>query len=143
MREVAVVSGKGGTGKTTVAGALAVLAGVVEADAAWTGSGSGGAVFADCDVDAANLALMERCAGLGVEVAARLPYDPTAFRAAVRGVTVVEHSTGEMSRRIRRLWDRLRRLLDEGLDEAAPETAAETATGAAAPGANVVPQGGS
>jgi len=45
--EIAVISGKGGTGKTTVAGALAVLAG-------------GRAVLADCDVDAANLGLILR-----------------------------------------------------------------------------------
>jgi len=47
MKEIAVVSGKGGTGKTTVTAALAQLAG---ADA----------VVADCDVDAANLHLLLR-----------------------------------------------------------------------------------
>ncbi len=44
MKELAIISGKGGTGKTCVAGALAVLA--------WN------KVLVDCDVDAANLHLL-------------------------------------------------------------------------------------
>ena len=44
MKQVAIVSGKGGTGKTTVVASLAHLA--------------GSAVTVDCDVDAANLALL-------------------------------------------------------------------------------------
>lgn len=44
MRQVSVVSGKGGTGKTVVAASLVSLA--------------GSAVIADCDVDAANLGLL-------------------------------------------------------------------------------------
>jgi len=43
-RELVVISGKGGTGKTSVVAAFAALA--------------GGAVFADCDVDAADLHLV-------------------------------------------------------------------------------------
>ncbi|MFH0968146.1 MAG: ATP-binding protein [Methanobacteriota archaeon] len=45
MIQIAVVSGKGGTGKTVVTGAIAALL-------------SGKVVMADCDVDAANLALL-------------------------------------------------------------------------------------
>lgn len=44
MKELTVVSGKGGTGKTSLVAALATLA--------------EGAVFCDCDVDAANLHLL-------------------------------------------------------------------------------------
>jgi MinD superfamily P-loop ATPase len=44
VRELVVLSGKGGTGKTSVLGSLAVLA--------------GHAVLADCDVDAADLHLL-------------------------------------------------------------------------------------
>lgn len=44
MRELVVLSGKGGTGKTSVVGSLAVLA--------------GRSVLADCDVDAADLHLL-------------------------------------------------------------------------------------
>lgn len=44
MQELVIISGKGGTGKTTVAGSFAVLAGKK--------------VLADCDVDAANLHLL-------------------------------------------------------------------------------------
>jgi MinD superfamily P-loop ATPase len=45
MKQLAVVSGKGGTGKTSVVASLAALA-------------SGGAVIADCDVDAPDLHLI-------------------------------------------------------------------------------------
>lgn len=55
MTELVVISGKGGTGKTTVAGSLVALAKE--------------AVAADCDVDAANLHLI-----LGGEVLERAPY---------------------------------------------------------------------
>jgi MinD superfamily P-loop ATPase len=44
MKEITIISGKGGTGKTSLAGCFAVL--------------SDGAVFTDCDVDAANLSLI-------------------------------------------------------------------------------------
>ena len=45
MKDIAVMSGKGGTGKTSIAAALGVVAGA-------------NAVTADCDVDAANLHLL-------------------------------------------------------------------------------------
>jgi len=45
VQELLVISGKGGTGKTTVVGSFAVLSG-------------GSAVLADCDVDASNLHLL-------------------------------------------------------------------------------------
>ena len=51
-RELVVISGKGGTGKTSLVAAFAALA--------------GGAVLADCDVDAADLHLVLR-PELGVE----------------------------------------------------------------------------
>jgi MinD superfamily P-loop ATPase len=59
MRELVVVSGKGGTGKTSVTASLALLAagrvaGMDMAAAAWPG----GPVTADCDVDAADLHLL-------------------------------------------------------------------------------------
>lgn len=44
MKQLLILSGKGGTGKTTVAGALIAM--------------SGGHAFADCDVDAPNLHLL-------------------------------------------------------------------------------------
>ncbi len=47
MKELVVISGKGGTGKTSLTAAFAVLA-----------SRTGKAVFADCDVDAADLHLV-------------------------------------------------------------------------------------
>jgi MinD superfamily P-loop ATPase len=44
LKEIVVISGKGGTGKTSIVGSFAALA--------------GGAVLADCDVDAADLHLL-------------------------------------------------------------------------------------
>jgi len=46
MKEITVISGKGGTGKTSFTGSFAAL--------------SANAVFTDCDVDAANLSLIMR-----------------------------------------------------------------------------------
>jgi MinD superfamily P-loop ATPase len=51
MREIVVLSGKGGTGKTSVTAALAVCA-------AESGLAGGPPVLADCDVDAADLHLV-------------------------------------------------------------------------------------
>jgi MinD superfamily P-loop ATPase len=45
MKEIVVISGKGGTGKTSLTAAFAILAGQ-------------GAVMADCDVDAADMHLL-------------------------------------------------------------------------------------
>jgi MinD superfamily P-loop ATPase len=50
MKELLVVSGKGGTGKTTIVGAFAVLA--------ENSLPAGNTVFVDCDVDAADLHLI-------------------------------------------------------------------------------------
>lgn len=63
-RELAIVSGKGGTGKTSLAASLAMLA--------------DNAVVADCDVDAANLHLV-----LEPEVEARHDYH-SGYQAEVR-----------------------------------------------------------
>ncbi|OPY49830.1 MAG: electron transport complex protein RnfB [Methanosaeta sp. PtaU1.Bin112] len=56
MKQMAVVSGKGGTGKTSIVASLAALA-------------SGRAVFADCDVDAPDLHLL-----LSPRVVAKRPF---------------------------------------------------------------------
>lgn len=49
VREIVILSGKGGTGKTSLTASFAVLA---------SGAPEGGAVLADCDVDAADLHLL-------------------------------------------------------------------------------------
>lgn len=70
MKEIVVISGKGGTGKTSLTASLAYLA-----------SRSGSAVFADCDVDAADLHLVlapkvrERREFVSGKVARRVPAD--------------------------------------------------------------------
>ena len=49
MKQIVVVSGKGGSGKTFVSSSLAAIA---------AGDTNGGTTYADCDVDAADLYLM-------------------------------------------------------------------------------------
>jgi len=77
VRRLVVISGKGGTGKTSVVGAFAALA--------------GGAVLADCDVDAANLHLiLEPRLGEAHDFSGRTRaiIDPAACRACGRCATV-------------------------------------------------------
>ncbi len=66
MIELAVISGKGGTGKTTVVGALASLA--------------RDKVLADCDVDAANLHLL-----LGPTLEEKIPYKGSELAQIEKG----------------------------------------------------------
>jgi len=54
MKQIVVISGKGGTGKTVITAAFAALA----KNSAGGGSAYGGKVMADCDVDAADLHLL-------------------------------------------------------------------------------------
>ncbi len=63
MKEIVIISGKGGTGKTSIAGSFAALA-------------SGRSVIADCDVDAADLHLI-----LNPEISQR-----TEFRSGHKAV---------------------------------------------------------
>ena len=70
MKELVVISGKGGTGKTSVAAALATL--------------SGKAVLADCDVDAADLYLI-----VAHEVIERGP-----FRSGKTASVIVDRCVG-------------------------------------------------
>jgi len=67
MKELVVISGKGGTGKTTVVGAFAVLA--------------QGKVIADCDVDAADLHLI-----LGPEVQKTIAYEGSELATIDEGL---------------------------------------------------------
>jgi MinD superfamily P-loop ATPase len=69
-REVVIISGKGGTGKTSIAASLAVLA--------------AGAVVADCDVDAADLHL----------VLSPRPRRRESFKSGHQAVIVPELCTG-------------------------------------------------
>lgn len=52
--------------------------------------------------------IQEWCDEQGIEVLARIPYDPVVTEAMVRGLPVVEYSQGEVSRVLQGLWDRLR-----------------------------------
>jgi MinD superfamily P-loop ATPase len=55
------------------------------------------------------------CAGQGIRMAARIPFDNAVTEAMVRGVPVVEYCDGRVSREIERLWDGISGMLgDEG-----------------------------
>ena len=58
MKELVIISGKGGTGKTSMAAAFATLASRGAAQRRIPAATGTGAVFADCDVDAADLHLI-------------------------------------------------------------------------------------
>ncbi|HQF37514.1 MAG TPA: 4Fe-4S binding protein [Opitutaceae bacterium] len=98
LYELVVLSGKGGTGKTSVTASLAVLSG-------------GRAVFADCDVDAANLELVlgptlrERASFSGGE---RAVVDPGRCTGCGRCVELcrfgaIEFAAGPDGRRVARI----------------------------------------
>jgi len=88
LKQIAVVSGKGGTGKTTVLASFAAL--------------SRNAVLADCDVDAANLHLLlapkivRTEDFFGAKVAVR---DPDRFEAWLRRLLV--HACYREARRVK------------------------------------------
>lgn len=98
MKELVIISGKGGTGKTSLTASFAALA-----------SSSGKAVFADCDVDAADLHLVfapeirqrnEFISGLVARVAPHEGSAPPAFSekcaALCRFDAIVRGSEGEL-----------------------------------------------
>jgi len=119
---ISVASGKGGTGKTLVATSLALSL-----------KDSHKVMLLDCDVEEPNAHVFLKpaiasseavvcinkydlneentrkiesyCAGQGIRMAARIPFDNAVTEAMVRGVPVVEYSDGKVSREIKRLWD--------------------------------------
>ncbi len=52
-------------------------------------------------------AIEKQCDKRGVRVATRIPYDPVVTEAMVRRLPVVEYSNGEVSERIRALWEQV------------------------------------
>ncbi|MEW6142112.1 MAG: 4Fe-4S binding protein [Chloroflexota bacterium] len=49
--------------------------------------------------------LEDLCAGLGVPVGAKIPFDDVVIRAMAEGMPVVEYSDSDVSKKIRKLWD--------------------------------------
>ncbi len=104
------------------------------------------AVINRCNLDESNASLVERrCAELGVEVVASIPYDQDVTRAMVRGLTVVEYAGkdgveragrnagGRASSHIERLWERLLAFADAASrtpQEPAPQARMSSRAGA-------------
>jgi len=111
---LAVASGKGGTGKTMVAVALALAA-------------PGPVRFLDADVEEPNAHLFLRPEiharePVGIPVprvdeskcnacgeCGRIPYDRAFTEAQIRGKTVVEGGDGPAAEGLRRIWENLHR----------------------------------
>jgi MinD superfamily P-loop ATPase len=49
------------------------------------------------------------CSDLGIEIAARIPFDNVVTEAMVKGIPVVEYSDGNVAREIKGLWQRISR----------------------------------
>ena len=126
MKELVVISGKGGTGKTSLVASFAALA--------------KSAVLADCDVDAADLHLVlaptverrevftcgheaintevsrqieQEVKRRGHTVVAHLPYDPVVTQAQMAGQSVVEYANGSLAEQLRGLWQRLEQEMEK------------------------------
>jgi len=93
--KIAIASGKGGTGKTSLTAAFAVLA--------------KNAVLADCDVDAADLhlVLQPEARQRNVFTSGRIPYDPAVTAAQINALTIIEESNGPASTEIKKIWKTL------------------------------------
>jgi len=69
----------------------------------WRDSGSGPHI--DVPIITAPTMGVETIVGLGIEVAAKIPFDNVVTEALVNGLPVVEYTSGEVSHDIQRLWD--------------------------------------
>ncbi len=66
------------------------------------------------DINEENVLLIEKyCTENGVEVVGKLPYDDTPTKAMLQEMTVIEYSDGEFSRRVKEIWENVRRHLHE------------------------------
>ena len=108
MKELVVISGKGGTGKTSIVASFAALA--------------QNAVLADCDVDAADLhlllapdvkqtadfsggnwlVLLPKSASVAAD---EIAYDSVVTKAQIAAKSIVEYSNGSLKGQIISLWE--------------------------------------
>ncbi|NLL89640.1 MAG: 4Fe-4S binding protein [Dehalococcoidales bacterium] len=65
------------------------------------------------DINEENTREIEKyCQSQSVEVAARIPFDNVVTEAMVKGIPVVEYSGGAVSQEIKKLWEKVSRLLN-------------------------------
>ena len=76
MRQIVIISGKGGTGKTVITASFAALA--------------KNKVMADCDV----------------EILGKINFDESIVKAMAKGKTVIEYPDGKAKQEISNLWGR-------------------------------------
>jgi MinD superfamily P-loop ATPase len=63
--------------------------------------------------DKNTMAIHDYCQESGVDVAAMIPFDNAVTEAMVKGISIVEHSDGRVSREIKSLWQNIDRKLKE------------------------------
>jgi MinD superfamily P-loop ATPase len=63
--------------------------------------------------DKNTIAIHDYCQENGVDVAAMIPFDNAVTEAMVKGISIVEHSDGRVSREIKSLWQNIDRKLKE------------------------------
>jgi len=67
------------------------------------------------DLNEENAVQIERyCAGQGVEVAARIPFDNAVTEAVIQGIPVVAYKQNRVTGEIESLWRRVRQMLQDG-----------------------------
>jgi len=54
----------------------------------------------------------EHCREMGIEIVGQIPYDTAVTRAQIQKTSVVEFSDGPVSEEIRRMWERVSRILE-------------------------------
>jgi len=51
------------------------------------------------------------CEENGIELAGRIPYDPSVTKAMIKGISVVEYPCGKVTDEVRRMWNKVEGLL--------------------------------
>ncbi len=68
-----------------------------------------------CDLNQDNARRIEsQCLGRGVKIAGKIPFDNVVTESIVRGVPVVEYSSGRVAQEIKSLWRNLSGVLEAG-----------------------------
>ncbi|PIP06559.1 MAG: (4Fe-4S)-binding protein [Syntrophobacterales bacterium CG23_combo_of_CG06-09_8_20_14_all_48_27] len=71
-----------------------------------------------CDINPENARkIRDYCQDRNIEVVGEIPYDPVVTRAMVEGQTVVEYGSNVITDIVKRMWERIKAKLQDGLKE--------------------------
>lgn len=66
-----------------------------------------------CDINHENASLIEKtCREKGLPIVGRIQYNPEVTRAMIARQSVVEHDCGEVTAEVRRMWEKIRNILE-------------------------------